>query len=1718
MRKFMNLGKSMLGGTVAMAMLCSALPLSAMAEEISAEKIDTEASSEIVKNIYEDAVTGGSIEFVTEETSNESITPETSTPKLVSEAVTATEEKKTVKKSRNASMAEENGYKYYISGGNAVIDSYVGEETEIVIPETLGGLSVTEIGYAAFSGNTSITSVKIPETVTRINHDAFNGCTSLSSVEVPESVVSIQDGAFAYCASLSSIAVPESLSRIEDNTFLGCTSLSDVKLNQNIDYIGKNSFSQCSTLTEFEIPESVTAIGNMAFAGSGLANLNVPDTVTSLGYGIFANCKGLVEAKLPEDIKQLKSKDGVGMFTNCTALEQVEFPAELTEIGANTFAGCTLLKSISIPNTVTKLGAGAFSGCTSLEEVEIPESVTRIEDATFYNCSLLPSIALHNDIVYLGNSAFEGCTILKDFVIPEKTTFIGENCFCNCDSLTEMNVPSSVTVLGGGAFAGCDSLEKVVIPDTIKDLNSLRDRGMFTDDVALKDVKLPASLKTIGAFTFRNCVSLEKIDLPETLTWFGEYAFENCSSLRKIDIPDAVTVISYAAFNECRSLTAALLPKSIDEVGNCAFCNCVNLADLGKKAGFFKFAEFSFAGCSSLSDERATVFKKNNPTVSVSSVTNIVGGVANFSIKYDLNDWVSAGFANKDNADVRFELPLPAGLMLIEGSVTTDSDDNKVTFIGNNANLVSLTKTKGTLRFSARIEAYNEEDYIINPRISFYSRDYSWSQGLPTMALTVPKITISAQSTISSLNCDIFGIAEPGRKVKIYADGKLVADTVANEHTGKYVVTAELPKKEDSTEYVIQAVCGIEKTNEITVQYSDTKPSIKKVDLMYCTHAPTDTNDFMETLDITGVFTKGERPVIQFYPLGNMRFKITANNPDKISFIVVKSTKGSETKYLSAKYDEEEGVFVTPKDEYFDETNHNYVPGTLNFIIVEKTRDVIDEEYVNEIKEISSEIDGFTKEYSVVDDSSCICRLIDEDGDLYSECYYNSSKAIDVNGEIISADKIAESPEEYGFRKTTKKIHQNGVLYSMYTKVSKYSKDSDDKSIGAAYDSSVLNKVNAAYEKEGKNKYGMNDYLVFSQLLVAENGDVSATLNIQADAQIFEEEEYILADSSSKTPIESFGKIEEIVHNLPGYKLLANENDENEDEGKEKEKEKEQTVGEYIVEKGKKKIKAKVKKKAQEKVDEVAEKVLENHPNASKVYKNKDKIINTVKTVKKYYDVNKKATEEYNEVTSVDWGSDEWNAYRDKNAQLERVNKVQLTFYGDVAGKVPILGKYYSSTIGAINDMMDDLFDKIRAHYKQIADIEAYLAEEEGYDDEDDDYKEEYPNGGKVNAVVDPSGIVYEGVRSRTVSGAVVTCYVLNEDTGEWEVWNAEEYDQVNPLITDAAGAYAWDVPEGRYYVTCEKEGYDLIKSEEFDVAPPKFDLDFNILNRTAPVVKDFTLGDNTITVEFSKLMDISTVNNDTVAISGFDGEFTIVPQLYSAGDTYTDKFVINGDFSDSLELTLTVNSNALDYAGTAAEEYSANIKNVYAKLVLNTESLDLIAENTFQLTANKDIVSYTSADPKVATVDENGLITAVSEGVTKITAVDSVGKEAVVTVSVEDILVLDDAAINKLCHRAEKDFERKSDLIVATKECEVVDNKCIITLKDIDENVLDVYTIDPKTGMGTNSVGEEVDLPQTGNNSMKNWLYAFGSMFMIGLGAIAVKSSGFIRRKKDEQ
>ncbi len=95
--------------------------------------------------------------------------------------------------------------------------------TSYIIPD-----GVTSIGYAAFSGCSSLTSVTIPDKVTRIGEWAFYGCSSLTSVTIGNGVTSIGDYAFYYCTSLTSVTIPDSVTRIGSSAFCECSRLKDV--------------------------------------------------------------------------------------------------------------------------------------------------------------------------------------------------------------------------------------------------------------------------------------------------------------------------------------------------------------------------------------------------------------------------------------------------------------------------------------------------------------------------------------------------------------------------------------------------------------------------------------------------------------------------------------------------------------------------------------------------------------------------------------------------------------------------------------------------------------------------------------------------------------------------------------------------------------------------------------------------------------------------------------------------------------------------------------------------------------------------------------------------------------------------------------------------------------------------------------------------------------------------------------------------------------------------------------------------------------------------------------------------------------------------------------------------------------------------------------------------------------------------------------------------
>lgn len=119
-------------------------------------------------------------------------------------------------------IAEDGDYLYGLNeDGTARILKYLGNGAAIEVPERLDGHKVTGLNFAAFAGNTTIRSVKLPKTIRYIGKAAFWECNNLYSITIPEGVTHIDKEVFSMCKELSWVYLPESLEYLGGKAFLG---------------------------------------------------------------------------------------------------------------------------------------------------------------------------------------------------------------------------------------------------------------------------------------------------------------------------------------------------------------------------------------------------------------------------------------------------------------------------------------------------------------------------------------------------------------------------------------------------------------------------------------------------------------------------------------------------------------------------------------------------------------------------------------------------------------------------------------------------------------------------------------------------------------------------------------------------------------------------------------------------------------------------------------------------------------------------------------------------------------------------------------------------------------------------------------------------------------------------------------------------------------------------------------------------------------------------------------------------------------------------------------------------------------------------------------------------------------------------------------------------------------------------------------------------------
>ncbi len=187
-------------------------------------------------------------------------------------------------KSQTRLSTDNDGFVTYNDGTDIWLVNYVGDDTEITIPNY-----ITKLSGHAFYNCRALTSVVIGNELTLIGSYAFYNCSSLKQVIIGENVTSIGQLAFAYCSSLNNVVIPNSVTYLGDSVFKYCDNLLNVTIGNGVTIIDIYTFYECNSLTSVIMPNSVTEIGKSSFEFCNLkkvyyeGTLPYSNTIKSVG-------------------------------------------------------------------------------------------------------------------------------------------------------------------------------------------------------------------------------------------------------------------------------------------------------------------------------------------------------------------------------------------------------------------------------------------------------------------------------------------------------------------------------------------------------------------------------------------------------------------------------------------------------------------------------------------------------------------------------------------------------------------------------------------------------------------------------------------------------------------------------------------------------------------------------------------------------------------------------------------------------------------------------------------------------------------------------------------------------------------------------------------------------------------------------------------------------------------------------------------------------------------------------------------------------------------------------------------------------------------------------------------------------------------------------------------------------------------------------------------
>lgn len=302
--------------------------------------------------------------------------------------------------------------------------------------------------------------------------------------EIPNSAMSNKKG-------LTSLILPDKLKTISVNAFSECSDLTgSLIIPEGVVKIDKAAFRECTNLNGMlKLPSTLKTIGIMNgyepywdgtfFACGFVGELNIPESVETIGWGAFFRCNGLYgELRLPENLKEL----GNNAFREMPNMRgSIVIPQGVTRIEAGTFAVSGFNGTLTLHDGINVIGANAFEYTPLKGELHLPKNLEVISA-----------------------SSFNGCDFSGTLVLPKTVRQIGDRAFSyNWRLMGTLEIPEGVLSIGAGAFAKCRSLEGVIFPESLENIKYEpswnEDGGAFQDCFGLGRIvckgKIPAYLQ-----------------------------------------------------------------------------------------------------------------------------------------------------------------------------------------------------------------------------------------------------------------------------------------------------------------------------------------------------------------------------------------------------------------------------------------------------------------------------------------------------------------------------------------------------------------------------------------------------------------------------------------------------------------------------------------------------------------------------------------------------------------------------------------------------------------------------------------------------------------------------------------------------------------------------------------------------------------------------------------------------------------------------------------------------------------------------------------------------------------------------------------------------------------------------------------------------------------------------------------------------------------------